>query len=49
MKRNKATTKRGENHLSFEADLIPYNDEKMQFEIPLDEIQNNPLISGQNE
>ena len=23
MKRNKATTKRGENHLSFEADLIP--------------------------
>lgn len=49
MKRNKATTKRGENHLSFEGDMIPYNDEKMQFEIPLDEIQNNPLISGQND
>lgn len=48
MKRNKKTTKRGANHLSFAGELIPYNDEKMQFEIPLDEIQNNPLISNQN-
>ena len=48
MKRNKKTTKRGANHLSFVGESIPYNDEKMQFEIPLDEIQNNPLISNQN-
>lgn len=48
MKRNKATTVRGANHLSFVGEPIPYNDERMQFEIPLDEIQNNPFISDQN-
>lgn len=49
MKRNKATTVRGANHLSFVGTPIPYNDERMQFEIPLDEIQNNPFISEQNQ
>lgn len=49
MKRNKATTKRGANHLSFVGVAIPYNDERMQFEIPLDEIQNNPFITDQND
>lgn len=48
MKRNKATTVRGVNHLSFVGVPIPYNDERMEFEIPLDEIQNNPFISEQN-
>jgi hypothetical protein len=48
MKRNKATTVRGTNHLSFVGEAIPYNDERMQFEIPLDEIQNNPFVSDQN-
>lgn len=49
MKRNKATTVRGDNHLSFSGVAIPYNDERMQFEIPLDEIQNNPFITDQNQ
>ena len=49
MKRNKATTVRGDNHLSFIGVPIPYNDERMQFEIPLDEIQNNPFIADQNQ
>lgn len=49
MKRNKATTVRGTNHLSFVGEPIPYNDERMQFEIPLDEIQNNPFVSDQNQ
>jgi hypothetical protein len=48
MKRNKASVTRGANHI-FEAGVtIPYNDERMQFEIPQDEIQNNPFISDQN-
>ncbi len=49
MKRNKATTIRGANHLSFVGVPIPYNDERLQFEIPQDEIQNNPFISDQNQ
>lgn len=49
MKRNKATVTRGANHLSFVGVPIPYNDERMQFEIPLDEIQSNPFISSQNQ
>ena len=49
MKRNKATTVRGSNHLSFVGEAIPYNDERMQFEIPQDEIQNNPFVSNQNQ
>lgn len=48
MKRNKATVTRGSNHLSFVGVPIPYNDEKMTFEIPEGEIQFNPFISTQN-
>ena len=48
MKRNKATVTRGSNHLSFVGESIPYNDERMTFEIPEGEIQFNPFISTQN-
>jgi hypothetical protein len=48
MKRNKATTIRGTNHLSLSGESIPYNDERMTFEIPEGEIQFNPFISSQN-
>ena len=49
MKRNQATTTRGANHLSFVGEAIPYNDERMSFEIPEGEIQYNPFISTQNQ
>ncbi len=49
LKRNKATIVRGANHLSFVGVPIPYNDERLQFEIPQDEIQSNPFISDQNQ
>ncbi len=49
MKRNKATVTRGANHLSLVGVPIPYNDERFQFEIPQDEIQNNPFLSDQNQ
>lgn len=48
MKRNEATTQRGPNHLSFVGEAIPYDDERMTFEIPLQEIQDNNNISDQN-
>ncbi|MEN8704424.1 MAG: RagB/SusD family nutrient uptake outer membrane protein, partial [Polaribacter sp.] len=48
MKRNEATVTRGSNHLSFVGTSIPYNDERMTFEIPEGEIQFNPFISTQN-
>ena len=48
MKRNKASVTRGTNHLSFVGETIPYNDERMTFEIPEGEIQFNPFISTQN-
>ena len=49
MKRNKATVVRGANHLSFVGEPIPYNDERMTFEIPEAEILYNPAISTQND
>ena len=49
MKRNKATIMRGPNHLSFVGEAISYDDERLTFEIPESEIQNNPLISTQND
>tara|TARA_B100000795_G_scaffold98880_1_gene72640 strand:- start:2692 stop:4182 length:1491 start_codon:yes stop_codon:yes gene_type:complete len=49
MKRNQATSTRGSNHLSFVGEPIPYNDERMTFEIPEGEIQFNPFISTQNQ
>jgi hypothetical protein len=48
LKRNKGTVVRGSNHLNFVGDAIPYNDERLTFEIPQDEIQNNPFITDQN-
>jgi len=48
MKRNRATITRGTNHLSFVGASIPYNDERLTFEIPEGEIQFNPFISTQN-
>ncbi len=49
MKRNKATITRGDNHLSFVGVAIPYDDERLTFEIPESEIQFNPFITDQNE
>jgi len=48
MKRNKATITRGSNHLSSVGEAIPYNDERLTFEIPEDEIQFNPFVNSQN-
>lgn len=49
MKRNKATISRGPNHLSFVGVAIPHNDERLTFEIPVQELQDNPFISTQNQ
>ena len=48
MKRNKATTVRGTNHLSLQGQSIAHNDNRMTFEIPEAEIQNNPFVNSQN-
>jgi len=45
MKRNKATVTKGSNHLYLTGTSYPYNDEKLTFEIPQAEIQDNPLIT----
>lgn len=45
MKRNKATVTRGANHLSNVGIPIPYNDDRLTFEIPQSEVQNNPFIN----
>jgi hypothetical protein len=45
MKRNKATIVRGSNHLSFVGEPIAHDDERLTFEIPQSEIQNNPFIN----
>ena len=47
MKRNQATIVRGANHLSDVGEEISYDDDRLTFEIPLNEIQNNPNISEQ--
>lgn len=48
LKRNKGTVFRGSNHLSFVGEAITFDDERLTFEIPQSEIQNNPHISSQN-
>ena len=48
MKRNKATITRGPNHLSFVGVAIPYDDDRLTFEIPEQEIQDNPFINSGN-
>lgn len=45
MKRNKATINRGSNHLSNVGVAVPYNDNRLTWEIPQSEIQNNPFIN----
>jgi len=49
MKRNQATITRGANHLSNVGIPIDHDDERLTFEIPELEIQNNPFISTRNE
>lgn len=48
MKRNMATVTRGSNHLSFGGQSFAFDDEKMTFEIPSQEIQDNLFINSQN-
>ena len=45
LKRGKKTVVRGANHLSNVGVSIPYNDDRLTFEIPQSEIQNNPFIT----
>lgn len=45
MKRNKSTITRGPNHLSFAGQSFSYDDDRLTFEIPQSEIQNNPNIN----
>ena len=49
LKRNKKSILRGDNHLSFVGVSIPYNDERLTFEIPESEILYNPFVSTQND
>lgn len=45
MKRNKATVTRSTNHLFHNGTSYQYNDDKLRFEVPISEIQNNPNIN----
>jgi len=45
MKRNKQTMTRGSNHVFHAGLSIPYSDERLTFEVPRAEIQNNPFIN----
>jgi len=45
MKRNKQMMNRGSNHVFHAGLSIPYSDERLTFEIPRAEIQNNPFIN----
>lgn len=45
MKRFEATHARGPNHKELVGEAISYNDSRMHFEVPEDEITNNPFIS----
>lgn len=46
MKRNKATIKRGSNHLFDAGTSFPYNDDKLTFVIPQAEVLNNPVLNN---
>jgi hypothetical protein len=48
MKRNKATITRGSNWLDFAGESFSHNDEDLTFEIPEEEIRDNPLLNNQN-
>jgi hypothetical protein len=45
MKRNKQTMTRGSNHVFHAGLSIPYTDDRLTFEIPRAEIQNNPFMN----
>ncbi len=45
LKRNKGNVVRGANHLYLVGETIPYNDDKLDLEIPQSEVQNNPFIN----
>lgn len=45
MKRNKQMMTRGTNHVFHSGLSIPHNDERLTFEIPRAEVQNNPFIN----
>jgi len=45
MKRFETTHVRGLNHMDLAGEAISYNDSRMRFEVPEDEITNNPFIS----
>jgi len=45
MKRFEATHVRGPNHIDLAGEAISYNDSRMRFEVPEDEITNNPFIT----
>ena len=45
MKRNKATTTRGPNHLSLAGQSFAYNDPRLTFSIPQAEVLNNPNLN----
>ena len=44
LKRNKASVTRGSNHPTAAGQTIPYNDNRLTFDIPQSEIQNNPNL-----
>ncbi len=44
MKRNKATIKRGENHLFFVGEAMQYDDARLTLSIPQAEVIDNPFI-----
>ncbi|MGI8634854.1 MAG: RagB/SusD family nutrient uptake outer membrane protein, partial [Segetibacter sp.] len=46
MKRNKATIKRGANHLFEAGNSFSYNDDRLTFQIPQAEVLNNPLLNN---
>lgn len=48
MKRRRETITRGSNWLDFPGTSYSYDDEKLTFEIPEEEIRDNPYISEQN-
>lgn len=49
LKRNMGTVNRGPNHLSFVGVPMAYDDERLTFEIPEQELQDNTSISTQNQ
>lgn len=48
MKRNQATVTRGTNHVFRAGQSFLYDSDEESFQIPQDEMNNNPLITGQN-